>query len=515
MAIQLQLGLEVIQSYKRLSYTAWHAIGELVDNATQSYFDHEAQLDEIYANTGEQLFIGIVYDRAGDMLRVSDNAMGMSYNELTNALKVGFPPQNTSGRSKFGMGLKTSACWIGNKWTVRTKKFGETTEHVVTIDVDIVAGGENELPYTSSDGHPPDLHYTVIEINEHNRIFHSRTRGRIKDFLRSMYRQDLRHKRITIEWQGQALEWDDNDYVFLKAASGEPYRRSFRFDVGGKQVLGWVGILEKGSRARAGFSILHSDRVVKGWPVSWRPESLFGQFQGSNDLINQRLMGEIHLDEFQVSHTKDDILWLGDEEEEIHKLLKEHCGEYAEVAKRARRGTDDSRGPSEKETQAALDELIVELSSTELGDFVGLEVVPPPEAVAEAFKGLTNAIKGRVPEIRTFVAQFEVLGYLLSDGSVNDPYVVVDSTQDRSVMVIINTAHPHWRQLEGSEGVLNYLRHCIYDGIAEWQARHKASRLDPDTIKILKDKLLRLPMEIEMHRDEQAEESADQTAGNG
>jgi hypothetical protein len=44
-----------------------------------------------------------------------------------------------------------------------------------------------------------------------------------------------------------------------------------------------------------------------------------------------------------------------------------------------------------------------------------------------------------------------------------------------------------------------YLRHCTYDGVAEWQARSKASRIDPDTIKLLKDKLLRVPFEIEKH----------------
>jgi hypothetical protein len=510
MPIQLQLGLEVIQSYKRLSYTAWHALAELVDNATQSYFDHRAELDSAYASSGDRLTIGVVYDRSnGGMLRVSDNALGMSYDELTYALKVGFPPANTSGRSKFGMGMKTSACWIGNNWTIRTKRLGETTEHSVTVDVNTVAGGKNDLPHTSSEGHPPELHYTVIEIREHNREFYGRTLGRIKDFLRSMYRQDLRSKLVTIEWQGTALEWDDSEYVFLKAVNGEPYRKDFGFQVGGKHIHGWVGILERGSRARAGFSILQADRVVRGWPESWRPESLYGQFQGSNDLINQRLIGEINLDEFQVSHTKDNILWLGDEEEEVQRLLKEHCGAYAEVAKRARKETDDERRPSEAETQAAIDELVNELSSVELADLIGLEPVPPPEAVAQAFQALTKAVVGREPTFKTVVAQFEVLGYLLSDGSVNDPYVVVDSTRGDQVKIIINTRHPHWLQLVGGEGVLNYLRHCTYDGIAEWQARHKASRLDPDTIKILKDKLLRLPLEIETHQPQEVEQQTE------
>ena len=92
--IQLELGLSVIQSYKRLSYTPWHAIAELVDNATQSYFNNQDTLDEAFSSARESLCIGVVYEREGaGLLRVSDNAMGMSYDELTNALKVGFPPE--------------------------------------------------------------------------------------------------------------------------------------------------------------------------------------------------------------------------------------------------------------------------------------------------------------------------------------------------------------------------------------------------------------------------------------
>ena len=48
--------------------------------------------------------------------------------------------------------------------------------------------------------------------------------------------------------------------------------------------------------------------------------------------------------------------------------------------------------------------------------------------------------------------------------------------------------------------VLEYLRQCIYDALAEWQAGNKISRFDADTIKWLKDGFLRLPTEIERHQ---------------
>ena len=498
--IQLELGLSVIQSYKRLSYTPWHAIAELVDNATQSYFNNRAILDEAFSAENGGLVIGVVYQReGGGLLRVSDNAMGMSHAELTRALKVGFPPENTSGRSKYGMGMKTASCWIGNTWRVRTKKLGETTEHSVTVDVDRIASGDNDLEHQEVAGRPENDHYTVIEIWDHNQVFQGRTLGKIRDFLRSIYRQDLRHSWATIEWQGSSLQWNDADFQFLQARDGSTYRKEFDFLVAGKRVQGWVGVLGRGSRTDAGFSILHSDRVVRGWPEGWRPETIYG-FQGRNDLINQRLIGEIHLNDFEVSHTKDDILWQGDEQEEVEKLLARECADYIEIARRYRRGRDFPGGPTELEVQTAIEVLQQELSSTDVLDTISLEIVPPPEVVAQAQEHLKQSVFNREP---TFQAKFdqsdlEIRGFLVSDSSPNDPYVVVEATADSRVLIIVNTQHSHWKLLSGSEGVLNYLRHCTYDGIAEWQARRKQASLDPDTIKILKDRLLRLSLEIEM-----------------
>ena len=499
MAIQLKLGLEVIRSYRRLSYTPWHAIAEFVDNATQSYANHRNELDHALSSESEQLTIGVVYDRDSGVLRVSDNAMGMSFEELEKALVVGIPPADTSGRSKYGMGMKTAACWIGNTWKVRTKRLGETQQHTVTIDVEQVATANNDIPHQISETNPGD-HYTVIEIYDHNRAFHGRTLGKIRQFLQSMYRQDLRKGLIVIEWQGSRLEWNDSNFRFLTAPDGSVYKREFEFDVGGKKVHGWVGILERGSRANAGFSILHADRVVRGWPDSWRPESLYGQIQGSNDLVNQRLIGEIHLDRFEVSHTKDDILWFGDEEEKVQRLLRDHCGEYAEVARRHRSRTDDQRGPSEVETTTAVDELVRELSSPELVDAIRLSRVPPPETVLEVFRPIKDAVRDRESTYTAESGDLEILGFLMEDASPNDPYVVVDSTDRARVLITINVRHPHWLQLNGAEGVLNYLRHCTFDGIAEWLARIQSASLDPDTIKVLKDRLLRIPLEIEMHQ---------------
>jgi hypothetical protein len=508
MDIQLQIGLDVINSYKRLAYTPWHALAEFVDNSTQSYFDNKAKLDEKYAKNvdGEKLTVSIAYDKdqSDGFLRISDNAMGMSESELRRALHVALPPLNTSGRCKYGMGLKTAACWIGNIWTIRTKKLGESNEYMVTIDVEKIALGKSELPTKVIPNRSVETSYTVVEIVNHNRKFQGRTLGKIHDFLSSMYREDFRSKILTLEWQGSSLIWNEFEDRLLLAHDGSKYKKNFNFNVGGKNAWGWVGILDRGSRADAGFSIIHCGRVIRGWPDSWRPSKLYGQLQGSNDLVNQRLVGEIHLDDFDVSHTKDDILWLGSQEEDIEEGLFESCADYRDVALKRRKGGEDERGPSEVEVSAAVDELKKELLSPEMIDSIKIELVPPEAIVTESVNRLAQSITStRQANFDARIGELNVKIYIAVDMSPNDPYVTVDATKALDVLVIMNTQHPAWLQVKGSDGVLNYLRHCTYDAIAEWQARSKAARIDPNTIKLLKDKLLRVPFELEEHVSEE------------
>lgn len=498
MSIELKIGFDIINSYRRLAYTPWHAIAEFVDNSTQSYFDNRAILDEIYREEKSNLTVSIVYDRDTSILRISDNAMGMSYEELENALHVAKPPSNTNGRSKYGMGLKTSASWIGNKWTIKTKKLHETIEHNVTISVQDIASGNNKLPYTAITDRDPKSHYTVIIIEDHNRKFIGRTVSKIKDFLSSMYREDFRNNVLTLLWQNEKLQWHDIDDRLLVDPSGLIYKKNFEFDVDNKRVYGVVGILKKGSRAEAGFSIIHCGRVVKGWPDSWRPSSLYGQIQGSNDLVNQRLVGEIHLDAFDVSHTKDDILWLGDQEDTVEDKLLEHCGDYKEFAKEYRKRTDTEIGPSEIETSTAIDELEKELTSPEMVDEIKIEEELRNE---ETLEGISDKILQDIDKIgpatiNAMIGPLSIKIWITKDLSPNDPYVTVEASKASEVHVIVNIEHPHWSQLKGSEGVLNYLRHCTYDAIAEWKARSQLGSIKPNTIKIFKDHLLRIPFEI-------------------
>ena len=52
--------------------------------------------------------------------------MGMDLEDLQRAVQLAAPPPDTSGRGEFGMGMKTSCCWLGDHWKIITKKLGVT-----------------------------------------------------------------------------------------------------------------------------------------------------------------------------------------------------------------------------------------------------------------------------------------------------------------------------------------------------------------------------------------------------
>lgn len=496
--MKLELGLDVLRSYKRLPYSPWHALAEFVDNSTQSYFNHEDELNAVYEREGSSLEVSIVYEKDGKgLIRISDTAMGMDHEELTKALRVGLPPDNAEGRSRYGLGMKMAACWYGNNWKIVTKKLGETSEYTVAIDVEQIASGDADLEESQVDGLDPDKHYTRLDITNLNRKPQGRTLTKIKDFLGGMYRLDIDSGTVRLLWQHDALGWDP-DWVFLKDTLGGEYRKEFLFEINNKVAIGWVGVLDQGGRQKAGFAVVHKRRMVRTWPDAWHPESLFGQAQGSNDLVNQRLVGEIYLDDFDVSHTKDDIHWMDDEEDQVQDLLQEACAEYRDVAKRTRKG----RRLAEAAVQAAAREIEAELQSPEMQDIID-QAPPAPATVAaddEALVAETDITAADFQAVLPGLTPVSIYGLLDSTTSPNDPYVISEATTADRVIVIINMNHPHLGQID-ENGLLNYMRHCTYDALAEWKARNQAQTIDPSTIRRLKDGLLRVSLDIAMHHD--------------
>lgn len=493
--MQLVLGTDAIRNYKRLSYQPWYALAEFVDNSTQSYFGNRAILDSQFAEDRESLEVRITYDRNQGLLRIADNAMGMDEAELERALRIGAPPADVLGRSQYGLGLKTAACWFGDSWQVITKRLGSDVELEVSVDVERVASGDADLPLRRR-SRPAAKHGTVIEISNLHTQLHGRTIGKIREYLTSMYRVDLRDGVAKLYWEGEPLVWDGN-LTFLKNSQNRDYYKTFQFLANGKAVTGYIAILGEGSsgRPRAGFSILRRGRVIRGHPDAWRPEAIFGQELGSNNLVNQRITGEVHLDDFEVSHTKDDILWQENEEELVQEQLRAEALDFVEIAKIPRKGIADTRGPADAAVATAIEEMRTELESPQFADSIEFTTIPDEEAIDLAVKPLRDVQDREQPRLSVTIGDLVVATYLSYEQSPNDPYALSETEADR-IIAILNMNHPHVATLD-NQSFHTYLKHVVFDTVAEWQCRRAQSPISPRSMMMLKDNLLRLPSRIE------------------
>ena len=161
----LVVGPKAIDAYSRLSYTMWFALAEFVDNSTQSKENYDSVIDEVLKQEGSPLTVSIVHHRQLKEIHIEDNSIGMDKNDLVNALKIANPTGDSKGRSKYGMGMKTAACWIGRRWQVVTCEWGSGEEWTADVDVDAIAKGDNRVPLTMRNV-DSGAHYTKIIIKE-------------------------------------------------------------------------------------------------------------------------------------------------------------------------------------------------------------------------------------------------------------------------------------------------------------------------------------------------------------
>jgi len=348
----------VYATYKRLSYQPWTAIAEFVDNSTQSYFYHRAQLK---ASPGfDKLRINIVYDAredGNDSLTITDNAFGMEIADFERAIQLDKAPADASGRNEFGMGLKTAACWFGAKWSVHSTQFGSEFGYSATIDVERLAKFKDEEVDLDIFESTPEEHYTIIRIeNLNKKITAARTIGKVKELLSSIYRQDIRSGEISIIYGDAELSYKEPTIFEEKLEVGETlvWKRDVSFSIphngAALSCNGFIALRNPGSLRDAGFTLMRRGRVIVGGPdKNYRPKELFGE---SNSFVYQRLFGELHMDNWPVTQAKDDFDWhtSGLEESFIEALLP--------LSKEYRQKADNLRVRQQTETATVIHQTI-------------------------------------------------------------------------------------------------------------------------------------------------------------
>ena len=334
--VNIQPDVGVFSVLPKLNYQPWYALAEFVDNALDSFLKYKIDLNKLSSNPKLQIEIDIDLS-AGGSISIRDNAAGIHWSDYQRAFRLAEPPLGAKGLSEFGMGMKSAACWFGKKFCVRTSALGEEIERTVKFDIDeIVKHKSASLPIDSRFA-PADAHYTEIVISQLHQAPQRRTIGKIKDHLASIYRVFIRENMLLLCLRSsggdEVLTYTDPEVLsappddsLMRKHQNLPtesiiWRKEVNLNLGDKKVTGFVALRAKASTSLAGFALFRRKRLIEGsGEDSYRPSEIFG---ASTTAPYQRMFGELHLEGFEVSHTKDGFQWGSIKEHFLEKL--EEC----------------------------------------------------------------------------------------------------------------------------------------------------------------------------------------------
>jgi len=324
--VNIRPGVSVLSILRHLNYKAWFALAEFVDNAVQSYLSNAEALKALHGDSF-RLRVQISIDPTPPArISIIDNAAGIQLTDFPRAFRPAAVPPNRTGLSEFGMGMKSAACWFSPRWSVRTKALGDPTERLVRFDVNQIVHDQIEELRITNRTVGVEQHYTEVILEDLFTVPVKKTVGKIKEHLADIYRVFIRAGWLELKFGNETLRPEEPPILFApyaKTPEAPPirWRKEISFDFGeGQAVTGFAALREPGNYARAGFALFRRGRLIQGsGDEGYKPDFVFGQHGSFRSL---RLFGELHLEGFEVSHTKDGFKW-DENEQSFLDLLKE------------------------------------------------------------------------------------------------------------------------------------------------------------------------------------------------
>lgn len=458
--IQIRPGVGILSVLSHLNYKPWFAIAEFVDNSIQSFLDYRKEIE--YGNGNDaKLRVEIELDPSDDgRLIVRDNAAGIHEKDYTYAFRPAEVPPNTSGLSEFGMGMKSAACWFSPNWTVRTTALGELEEKTVHFDISqIVEDNLEELTVESRPIHSSS-HFTEIILSNLHKPPQGRTIGKIREHLASIYRVFIREGLLELRLGGEVLSYSQPQILcapFHEKPSEIPrlWRKEIDFDFGtGLRAHGFAALRETGSTSHAGFALFRRNRLIQGSAdEGYRPKLIF---RNPNSYTYQRLFGELHLEGFDVSHTKDGFQW-DENEEPFLGLLKEELDAdpmpllSQADGHRVRQKTPDLKPGAEtstRRTSKTVENEVPPVVETQIHETPEDEPPPPDLPTIEI------PVANKTASVEIGGKKWEISIELSNDPAISDWLTVSDEPWDgnvRRVKIRMSLAHPFMLQYGGTD----------------------------------------------------------------
>lgn len=482
--INIRPGVGILALFPHMNYRPWFALAEFVDNALASYEENRDRLLQVNGPSYRFRVVVEIDSTDDGSIRVWDNAGGIGTRDYDRAFVTAEPPPHATGLSEFGIGMKSAACWFARRWRVRTRALEEDIERVVDFDVPRIV--RNNIDQLDADVQPAvgSGSFTEIKLWDLYKPPQTKTISKMREHLASIYRQFIDSGEMRLEFNGEPLDyerprvltaprWDQEDGPRIA------WRKPLDFYLpSGEHVTGFGALRETGSTRYAGFALFRHRRLVVGSSdEAYRPIEVFG---GTNSYRYQRLFGELHLDAFDISHTKDGFIWGDREQTFLDALRKELDLDPLPILQQAERYRSRKADASvEKAADRALDATASAVS--EAATIVERQTAeaptsdPPPEAHSReptvAQRTLNLTIRGVswqiVIDVTNDPAQTDWLA--ISDAGSRDP----ETRGPRRLGIRVSLASPFMRRFSGAtaEDLEPLLRIAAGVALAETAAR--------------------------------------------
>lgn len=214
----------ILRTLGEIPFQTWQCFAELIDNSIDAFLSNA---NDSYDDTGMKITITWASDAiaAKDRtIEITDNAHGMSIDQLQNAVRAGYSSNDPVGNlGLFGMGFNISTARLGETTTILTSREGDEEWIGVTIDFGrLIEERKFDAPIVKRPKKKSSDHGTQITIgNLRNGILNELPykENEIRQRLEAIYSPLLTTHDITIIVKGKQLRaqnhcvWSDQRYV--------------------------------------------------------------------------------------------------------------------------------------------------------------------------------------------------------------------------------------------------------------------------------------------------------------
>ncbi len=497
-AIDITPDVSLLKKSGEVNYKIPQALAELVDNAIDALVRRQKLSVELTLGqkSGEKRIV------------IHDDAEGMSSEDAAKAMVMAYSGKGAGLIGEFGLGMKTACSFLGSKFEIVTATKGaKKAFRLIYDEEEFIKRGDWTIEM--DEVKKPFSHGTRIEIDELKVNLYAGVKDAVLQNFSKTFKHFVASGSVEILINGDPV-------VPHVADTMRNYDTELRFDVGGKEVRGWVSLATRGSgKGRYGFDLVRHSRVL-----AEHQKIGFSAAPGTT-----RVVGELHLDDFPVVNNKTDFRR---DTEEWHALIRELQKRLVDIARESRRLANPGAAKLEPKDAAELQEHVEKVQEalksddlqgdldrraldSELDDEFADGPLPfkLPDADAEmldsggggrdGMRELDTVKQHRLNRVKTQLRNLTISHTVarLGKGSLYKIWEVQGVGVRKQLAVTTNSDHPMYMAMQDS--FMLWIKHNIIEAVAEFFTDEAGQT---DAMLLVKSDILKHISKMEIEEDE-------------